>query len=79
MTTFPRITCAVCKKPVEAIEWWDDYARDDRAVQVYCHGATDQMRIDFRRLSSADLDALSQAEGVAFTTPAISHGGKSEG
>ena len=66
-----QITCAVCGRHVDKTEWWDDPCRAERVLRVYCHGAADEMRLDFARLTSAELDALTVAQGVAFVTPSL--------
>jgi hypothetical protein len=66
-----RITCAVCRKPVQRTEWWDDYSKGDRVLRVYCHGATQDMRLDMMRVSPDTLRALEDAQGVAFDVGAL--------
>lgn len=66
----PRIRCAVCDKPVEHMEWGNDYSRNwSQFIRVRCHGEWDEMRIDpevMRR--KADYDQLMHQEGIAFVT-----------
>lgn len=41
-------------------------------MQARCHGAVDEMRVDLRRMSTADIASLNAAqEGVAFTNPLL--------
>lgn len=61
-----KIMCAVCLKPVESVEWFDDYPTNERVIRVRCHGETDEMR-----LSNYDIvlygRQLENAPGVAFS------------
>jgi hypothetical protein len=68
-----KIMCAVCSRPVDRIEWFDDLIKRDRIIRVFCHGETDEMRLDIYRLSCKEMRALEEAEssGVAFTTKRI--------
>lgn len=61
--------CAVCNKPVDQIEWFDDPANHVRVFRVFCHGKieeqtlTDQML--FRMVPGTEI-----AVGKAFTSQA---------
>lgn len=66
-----RITCAVCRRPVERTVWWDDPCNDRRVLRVHCHGATEEMRLDMLRVSMDTLKALESAQGVAFAAPTL--------
>ena len=78
-----QITCAKCSKPVDKTEWWDERGTDERVFRVYCHGETDEMRLNVRKLSMMGLEQLREARGVAFlprigpaAPAAISQGGE---
>ena len=66
-----RITCAMCRKPVQRTEWWDDHSKGDRVLRVYCHGAMQDMRIDLMRIEPDTLRAMEDAQGVAFGVGAL--------
>lgn len=40
-----RITCALCRKPVQRVEWREDYENDRCVVRAYCHGKVDEQVI----------------------------------
>lgn len=70
----PRIRCAVCNKPVDVIEEWTDYKNGSQVIEVTCHGQKDRMVIpDYLifELTSSQLRALKEQEGVAFGKPMI--------
>jgi hypothetical protein len=51
--------CAVCKKPVEELIWYDDDGVDafwfqERVVIVRCHGREERVRIPIREFVAAD-------------------------
>ena len=62
----PRITCAICKKPVDRLEWGDDWNTGDRWVRAYCHGEVDNMRISQETLLRLRHDLSDSPHGVAF-------------
>jgi hypothetical protein len=70
-THIPNIRCAVCDRYVERIEWFDDLVKRDRIIRVFCHGESDEMRLDVYRLSLDELRTIGDSEGVAFTTKRI--------
>lgn len=67
----PRIRCAVCKRQVDIVEWWDGDRLGSRIIRAHCHGATDTMELSFFSLTLDDLNQLKNQEGIAFATPAI--------
>jgi hypothetical protein len=67
----PRIRCAICQKPVDAIEWLDDYTTRDRVIRVRCHGDTDEMRLPADLLIKLHRANALPSEGEAFTTQRI--------
>jgi hypothetical protein len=74
MNEIPCIECAVCKKRVEKTVTWYDKLADVRVIQVECHGARDEMRIDgvvFLSLTPEMMRQLRNGVGVAFQTARI--------
>lgn len=67
----PRISCAVCRRPVDRVSWSDDHDTGERVIRAHCHGDVDEMRVDLRKLTRAQLRALEASQGVAFTTRRI--------
>ena len=68
----PVIICAVCNKPVEKLEWLDDFNSHARHITAHCHGDTDSMVLTDTFLM--DLGGAKQlTEGVAFQTKKIAH------
>ncbi|MNL65747.1 hypothetical protein D3C87_1901270 [compost metagenome] len=70
----PPITCDVCSKPVDRIaaEGCDHSATI--TIRVWCHGATDTMRLTQRflaKIGREGRDQLMSSGGVAFQTQAI--------
>lgn len=63
----PVIMCAICKKPVDSLEWWDDKASDVRIIRAKCHGDRDEMRIGLDDLYQMSRNGF-PSEGVAFST-----------
>ena len=35
---FTGITCVICNKPVDKVEYWRNMRSMDRVMTVYCHG-----------------------------------------
>ena len=62
----PRITCAICNKPVDRIEWGDNWNTGDRWLRAYCHGDTDNMTLRQEVLLERRNALEDFAEGVAF-------------
>ena len=65
--SLPVITCAICGRPVERTEVWDDPADHSLTVKVWCHGQQDETRLghDFlARLNGGEREQL--RTGVAF-------------
>lgn len=54
--------CDVCNKPVDRIDWWDDYNRCVRVFRVSCHGETETAELPDYMV----LDSLSITMGRAF-------------
>lgn len=72
----PRIRCAVCCKPVGEVRVFEDDVERMRYIRVRCHGASDEMQIDLRKLSRSDIEQMNHGEGVAFAHKRI--GGASD-
>lgn len=67
-----RVKCAMCNKPVDRIEWFDeDFGHGKRVIVAHCHGERDEMRFDPVRLSLDALRQMEEGEGIAFTTKRI--------
>lgn len=64
MDRWTRPTCAVCKKPVDAMRTWTDEARKDDVFEVYCHGQMEVTRLPLRMQAEASKIEF----GFAFTT-----------
>jgi len=64
----PRVRCAVCNKPVERMEWGEDFSRrGGQFIRVFCHREWDEMRLDPEVMrNKAAYDQLMEQEGVAF-------------
>jgi hypothetical protein len=59
------IKCALCKKPVDTVESWQDFGpREVLKFKVTCHGETDYSEVDLFSLPAKILSI----EGVAFQT-----------
>ena len=54
--------CDVCNKPVDRIDWWDDYNRCVRVFRVSCHGETETAELSDYMVE----DSLSITMGRAF-------------
>lgn len=70
----PRIMCAVCRKPVDYVEWGVDLDRRNQWIMVKCHGDTDRMEItctEIERMTPDQIRALNCSTGVAFTTKRV--------
>lgn len=63
----PTIICDICKRPVEILEWWDERSSDVRVIRAYCHGDTDEMRLNFSDMIAWVRGGLPD-HGVAFLT-----------
>lgn len=57
-----EIYCDVCKRHVEKIEEWRDEATITTAIRVYCHGDSEEMRMDDKFSSQLK----ENAKGIAF-------------
>jgi len=68
----PVIICAVCNKPVEKLEWFDDFNSHARHITAHCHGDTDSMVLTDAFLIDL-VDPKQLTEGVAFQTKKIAH------
>lgn len=66
----PVIMCAICEKPVDSLEWWDDKIEDERVIVAKCHGDRDAMRLSFSDLVKMT-KAFEPVEGVAFATKRV--------
>jgi hypothetical protein len=62
--------CAVCGKPVDRMEMFDDPLAWRRVYTAYCHGETEETVIS-RELME---DAISISAGVAFSQKRITDG-----
>jgi len=66
-----RIRCAICDRPVERWECWEDPRTMSQKLVVYCHGDKDAMSLSFRDMAEmgpGELRRMAASEGVAFTT-----------
>lgn len=71
---WPVITCAVCNKPVDSLEWWEEDG-DPRAgrrqfLRAYCHGQQDMMWVAPDELPFEVAMQLAQTPGLAFVREA---------
>lgn len=70
---YPKITCAICRRQVEKITWYEDPRSQKLVIVVGCHGDTDSMELtDQQRMEFGD--QLQNAEGLAFTQGKIKNG-----
>lgn len=46
----PLVMCAVCLKPVDRVEVFDDVRSYDKVFRVYCHGDMEEARLGVRDL-----------------------------
>ena len=60
-----NIMCAMCGKPVDRVEWFDDPMNFQRVIRAHCHGKVDEMRLDSNQPVHI-FKALRDARGVAF-------------
>ena len=67
MTSTPKIRGAKCDKRVDWIYMSQDNYSDVVVIKVKCHGETDEMSIDLRKLSFNDIKQIDRQEGLAFT------------
>jgi len=70
----PKITCAVCSKPVDRILVYRDLYCRLTAIRVFCHGEEDDMELTDEFVSEIgprELAQLQQTGGLAFTTKKI--------
>lgn len=65
-----KITCAICKKPVEEICMTHSLMEDSYLLQVKCHGDIDSMILERRTLFCEGVSFLCQP-GEAFKTKRI--------
>jgi hypothetical protein len=65
----PLITCAVCGKYVDRVEVMRNFADRSVGVKVWCHGDTDEMKVDEMIVAEFGEDQF--REGTAFTTRRI--------
>lgn len=73
MPEIGTITCAVCNKPVDSWEFWEDPRDMTQKLRVHCHGDRDTMSVsmlDIARDGPALRDAVARG-GTAFTTKRI--------
>lgn len=63
------ILCAVCKRPVDWTEMWEDPIRMSTHVRAHCHGQVDQCEITDIFIIEAGAPLTN---GIAFATPQIS-------
>lgn len=61
------ITCAVCKRAVEKVEWREDFESRTLMIRAYCHGESQDMQVDLRSVTLRMLAALQHAQGEAFS------------
>ena len=69
MNTGPRISCAICQKPVDRLEWETEEFGRRLIVRAYCHGDVDTMQLDAWQMHNMREHDLQ--EGVAFETKRI--------
>lgn len=65
------ITCAICARPVDRVEWFDDLISMNRVIIAHCHGSKDEMRLSDRQLLALDKAARRGTilSAVAFSDP----------
>lgn len=61
----PSISCAVCKKPVDRVEVYENEMDLSLIVRAYCHGMRDEMSLPLNTMREYGREILSQT-GVAF-------------
>ncbi len=64
------ITCSVCQRPVDRLEWFDDFRNltNDRVIIAYCHGQKQEMRLTQDEILTMHRNNTVPTEGVAFIT-----------
>ncbi len=65
---WPVITCAVCNKPVDSLDWWEDGQR--QFLRAYCHGQQDMMWVAPDDLPFEAAMQLGRTPGMAFVQEA---------
>lgn len=65
---WPTVMCAMCDKPVDRMEFFDDHERDEQVFRVKCHGRWDEMRVSKLDLTLNLAEQLNNAVGTAFIT-----------
>ncbi len=63
--------CALCGKPVDRLEWSEDFHTFERVIRVFCHGETEVMRFNPERMPLDGLRQMAESVGVAFDTKAL--------
>ncbi|MBA4707555.1 hypothetical protein [Aquitalea aquatica] len=58
--------CAVCNKPVDRIEWFDDHSARGRVFRVFCHGKVEEQVLT-DRMALHMVRGTEIAFGNAFT------------
>jgi hypothetical protein len=66
----PVIQCAVCGRPVERCEAWQDYSDLTWKFRVKCHGQTEECALD--RIALDDRSEI--VDAVAFRQLAVTNG-----
>lgn len=61
LTAPNTIYCAVCQRPVDRVECYENAMNRSRTFRVYCHGATEEAT-----LTDLDLAVASNIHAVAF-------------
>ena len=64
------ITCSVCQRQVDRLEWYDDLSdlSGDRVIIAHCHGQKQEMRLTQDDLYRMHRNNTVPTEGVAFIT-----------
>lgn len=62
----PKINCAICKRHVDKVTIYEDFATNEIVITVKCHGDNEEMRIAPFKLTQQQLYELANSEGVAF-------------
>ena len=62
-TMEPWVFCAVCKKPVDWIEYMEDILTRNKVVTVYCHGRSERVILSPELLFTAHSIEIGDAFG----------------
>lgn len=65
---WPTVMCAMCNKPVDRMEFFDDHINDQQVLRVRCHGDWDEMRLSSLEVTYEAVEQINNSVGTAFTT-----------